>query len=317
MAETIEGARAATRSRGLGRGVRAAEVGALDTGRRDGYDTAVQSPIAIPTRGEFRGHGLDRTMAARWCRSLLIPLVFIGLVLPAGAESTGAESTVRVAVTEAGVTIDASAAPVADVVLAIGKGADFAVVELVPTRRPITIALRESSLAEALRMVLRADSYLVQYRDGAAGQSVIDKVVLLGPTSESPSTPVPDRAASSIPDNAPAPLRDNAPSATPDRLAARPPERAAAGELRVGDLLLEQASVAGREASPVAPHASSGARAPTRATTPPASGPMAASTPSESVEDTLAVLVPRALQNLRALIDGLSVATESFPPPSR
>jgi len=249
-------------------------------------------------------------------RSLVAIAALIAMV--SVVRGVAADPRLRVLVAPAEVVIDARETPVLEVVRALGERANFTVVELTPTRRPITIVLRAASVEQALREVLRAENHVVLYRPGAGGEEAIDTIVLLGAMMAGPPPPVPGapaQASGRTGPNAADAVRSRTNDAHAvgerDRIASLPRPSARGGDtpsgardasedvdrgdVTVGDLLRMQASHGIGESPALQANTE----------TPIETRPV-------SAEDSLAVLVQRAQQNLKALVDGLSIATESL-----
>lgn len=203
---------------------------------------------------------------------------------------------------------------------AIGAKVGFSVVELTPASRVVTLSIRNASVDEVLRPLLRAENHTVLYRPGGGPSmksGAIDRIVLLG--AASPATAIPGEGRA--PDAGQAPGGGDASPATaslwpapvassqswPDSSSLLNPAPVDASDpavspVSVGDLLKAHAMAAAQAAQ-----ASTDQGAPAPVTSLPAP-----STPPATLSAALAATTRRAQQALGALIDGLATATRSL-----
>jgi hypothetical protein len=210
-------------------------------------------------------------------------------------------------------SVEAQEASPGAVLRAIGATVGFSVVEMAPSSRAVTVSMRNATLEEVLRQVLREENHAVLYRAGAGGMpgvaAGIDTIVLLGEPRRGTSTPEnaqlapgqPRSAASASPPP-PAAWLDTRPR-MPRGLALAPPSPGDSAEpsVTVGDLLKAHAIAVVPGASPG--RVDTAAPAPSASISPPDLGA------------ALAQATRRAQQAVRALTDGLAAATRSLYEP--
>ena len=244
--------------------------------------------------------------------SLLLALALSGTALAQGALTVAYQPPL--------ISVDARDMPLASILREIGAKAGFTVEQRGLDSRPITIAIRDATLDDVLRQLLRSENHTLLYRD-QAGQpaGVLDQIVLLGPASAAPAVatagrhqrpdlggapgmvapvpaqpvPVPSPQAAMVPPSAPPAAAEGSDDAEPtvsDVLRSH-----AAATLRAAEMA---------QAAPAVPAPPTVAGAPVAAGNPPVLSPEA--------QDALAASTRQAQQSLKALVDGLDAATRAL-----
>jgi hypothetical protein len=254
-----------------------------------------------------------------WRRVVPLVAAVCALCCVAPASRAGGESRLRVDYEAGRLSVEAREVSLVTLLREIGEKVGFTVVEAAPSSAIVTLSIKDASLDDVLRQLLRAENHTVLYRAASVGMPepgvFIDTVVLLGRPGDATPTlargeqaQVQDRPAPTWGDPAfprgitsPSPAQPSL-GAAPliSRGGALPP--ATTGDpgvppITVGDLLKAHAMGA------VPPASATGLDA----------GPAPdSSTPPLSLDATLAETTRRAQQALGALVEGLAKATESL-----
>lgn len=206
------------------------------------------------------------------------------------------ESALRVDYDPPRLSVEAREVGLGAVLRAIGAKVGFGVVETVPSSRDVTLSIRDESVDDVLRQLLRARNHTTIYRlTGlpSAGTGPIDRIVLFGDSVTATAAATP-------------PARLTSPQSWPESAAFLIPPAAVGGDpavmpTTVGEMLQTHAMVAGQVRQPAAIGAGFSA--------------MSQLTPSTSglkLDAALAETTRRAQQGLGTLIDGLAAATRSL-----
>jgi hypothetical protein len=248
----------------------------------------------------------------------LIALVCAGLAGPARAAD--GERGLRVEYQVSRVSVEARDVSLGSVLAAIGVKVGFTVVDSALSPTVVTVSIKDASVEEALRQLLRGENYTMIYAargdTASASGPAIDKIVLLGEPGrlQAIADPWARRPGDDRPADVPVGRNVVSVGASPAAAAspAAPPpmplatmEPSPAGEIAsgaeghpvtVGDLLRAHAMVAAQ-----------GAQQAIQA------GPSAS---SANLEALLAETTRRAQHSLNALIEGLAAATRSMSQPA-
>ncbi len=267
-------------------------------------------------RRQHGKEGFTRMDLGTRCAVSLAGIVLTCLSLIGSAHAD--ESGLRVDYDPPLLSVEAREVSLVAVLRAIGAEVGFSVVETAPSSRVVTLSIRNASLDDILRQLLRAKNHTMIYR--VVGRSSvefgpIDRIVLFGDSVAVPSAAVPTGDSSRDPRKAPdhgdagartVPLALlTSPQSWPASTAflnSAPVETGdtAAPPMSVGEMLQTHAMATAQGAQP----AGNGASV---LTPPPAS-----STPPANLDVALAEATRRAQQSLGALIDGLATATRSM-----
>jgi hypothetical protein len=249
----------------------------------------------------------------------LVATVCLGTAGPARAADDTSALTVEYHAPR--LSVDARDVSLARVLGEIGARVGFTVVDNALSPRTVSVSIKDASVEEALRQVLRGENHTVLYveKSGGAPSSgpAIDKIVLLGEpgrpqaVAEPGDRPqIPDRAVDASGDRNVASVNASPPTPSPAAPGFPPvssPDPGATGQsaadpgspaVTVGDILKAHAMAGAQSAQPAS-----------------AGGPSAPSAPPASLEAVLAETTRRAQQSLNALIDGLDAATRSMSQP--
>jgi hypothetical protein len=288
-------------------------------------------------RGEggdgFRQEGLNMKL---WRRvgGWMIASLFGATLTCLGAEqgAVAAESGLRVDYDGSRLSVEARDVSLFALLTEVGAKVGFSVVETAPSSVTVTLSIRDATLDDALRQLLRAENHTVYYRVGSGGTSQardgIDRIVLSGEPGAAgavaSSGPMPDRLQNDRPQavggdqasmSSPGPvttppaaslLQPDVLSRIASDLTAGPTgvEDPAAPPVNVGDLLKAHAMAAVPVASPAGLPAT-----PTPASSAPAG---LVSSPPPGLDASLAETTRRAQQALGALVGALATATRSM-----
>lgn len=244
---------------------------------------------------------------------VLIALVCASLAEPARAAD--GEPGLRVEYQSPRVSVEARDVSLANVLAAIGAKVGFTVVDSALSPTVVSVSIKDASVEEALRQLLRGENHTVLYAargdPASASGPAIDKIVLLGEPGRvqviadpgddrSADVPV-DRNVVSVGASPAAAASPAAPPPTPLATmepgpAGEIPSGAEGQPVTVGDLLRAHAMVAAQgeqQAIQAGPSAS-----------------------PANLEVLLAETTRRAQQSLNALIEGLAAATRSMSQPA-
>jgi hypothetical protein len=237
------------------------------------------------------------------------------LVCLASSVLAGAESRLRVDYDGSRLSVEAREVSLLAVLSEIGSRVGFTAVETAPSSRIVTFSIRDASLDDVLRQLLRGENHSVLYRaasDGSAGTGEkIDRIVLSGePGPLTPGGVVGLRADSRNAGDG----QRAAPAATRS-VTALPPPRGETPSRMWWDLPVALPGGGDSSAPPVTvggllrSHAMPGVpSAPPRSL----EAAPAAIAPPSGAEAGLAETTRRAQQALGALVDGLAKATRSL-----
>jgi hypothetical protein len=216
-------------------------------------------------------------------------------------------------------SVEAREVSLGAVLRAIGAKVGFSVVETVPSSRVVTLSIRNASLDDVLKQLLRAKNHTVIYRVAgppSAESGPIDRIVLFGDSVASTAAAAPPGGSSRDPRQAQdhgdagaktVPLAlltssqswpESTPFVNPALVNTGDP---AAPPISVGEMLQTHAMAA----------AQSGQLAGTGVKFP-ATPQLASSPPPANLDAALAETTRRAQQALGALIDGLASATRAL-----
>jgi len=214
-------------------------------------------------------------------------------------------------------SVEAHEVGLAAVLTAIGAKVGFIVVESAPTSTVVTLSIKNASLDDVLRQLLRAENHTVLYRAGggmSAEPGAIDRIVLLGDLGEATAAATPAEGPAQ---ERPHPAQDHR-DAHPETASPSPPPpspespsllpdgaRAPADSGEPATLPLTLADI-------LKAHSMADAQAAREVTGEGAASP--AVTPA-NLEAALAEATRRAQQGLGALIDGLTSATRAVRQP--
>jgi hypothetical protein len=268
-------------------------------------------------RHQHGKEGLTRMdFGARRAVSLAgIILPFLYLVGTVRADESG----LRVDYDPPQLSVEARAESLGAVLRAIGAKVGFSVVETAPSSKVVTLSIRNASLDDVLRQLLRAKNHAMIYRvvgSPSAESGPIDRIVLFGDSVTATAAVAPPGGSSRDPRQA----QDHGDAGAKTVLLAGPtspqswPESTpflnpapvdtsdpAAPPISVGEMLQAHAMAA----------AQGGQLAGTGANLPAPPQP-ASSTPPANLDAALAETTRRAQQALGTLIDGLATATRSL-----
>jgi hypothetical protein len=259
-------------------------------------------------------------------RTVLAVLALLATACPvAGADGSG---RLDVDYRASRLSVDASGQTLAQILAAVGAKVGFTVVDTGAPSGPMTVSIRDASVEDALRQLLRGTNHsLVYLEETSPGAAPIDKIVLLGaPGSTQPPSTSPDRQSiAAAPEPAGSgPLANNQSvgrpqaldSGSPVAVAPYTPQAPAPFTPQWSPLLSwdpgPNAEISNDpDASNVGDllrlHAQSGTQV---ATMPDNAQPPAA--PVGSLEASLAETTRRAQQDLAALVKGLAAATRAL-----
>src|SRR5436309_8965579 len=150
---------------------------------------------AHPVRAGRKSREGRMIFAAR--RLVWIGGTVLGILCIAGLARAGeGESALQVEYNPPWVSVEARGVNLSSVLTEIGAKAGFGVVVASPSSTMITLSIRDASLDDVLRQLLRGESHTVTYR---AGSNAIDRIVLLGDpgtatAATTPSQPPPVQA---------------------------------------------------------------------------------------------------------------------------
>ena len=244
-----------------------------------------------------------------------IILVFLYLVGTVRADEAG----LRVDYDPPQLSVEAREVSLGAVLRAIGAKVGFSVVEPVPSSRVLTLSIRNASLGDVLRQLLRAKNHTMIYRVGglpSAESGTIDRIVLFGDSVTATAAATlpggPSRDPRQAQDHGDAGARTvplalpTSPQSWPESTPFLHPAPVDTGDpaappISVGEMLRAHA-VAAVQGGQLA---GNGANSPA----PPSP---ASSTPPANLDQALAETTRRAQQALGALIDGLATATRSL-----
>ncbi len=229
------------------------------------------------------------------------------------------ESGLRVEYDPPQLSVNAREVSLGAVLRAIGAKVGFSVVETAPASKFVTLSIRNASLDDVLRRLLRAENHTVLYRTGgdlSAESDAIDRIVLSGePSTGTAAAPAPEgstrelqqaqnhrdagvKTASLPVPSSPQSGPESTPLLDPAQVDTSDP---AASPITVADILKARAMAAAQAAQ--LPDDGSIARA----------GPLPdSSLPPANLDAALAETTRRAQQALGALIEGLAAATRSL-----
>jgi hypothetical protein len=251
----------------------------------------------------------------------LVALACLGTAGPACAADSGA-SQLSVDYHPPRVSVEARGVTLSQVLSEIGAKVGFTVVDNGASSATVAVSIREASVDQALRQLLRGENHTVLYLAGSGTGPMpsagIDKIVLLGapgrttgepkgadgqPTQARTDPGPSDRTTSSAaaappsaPPVAPAPSTgDSTPSPSWDRAASSDgAQDPASARNTVGDILKTHAMSTAQTAQES-----------THDAPPVAAGPV-------NLDAALAETTRRAQQDLSALVDGLETATRAL-----
>lgn len=229
------------------------------------------------------------------------------------------ESGLRVDYDPPQLSVEAREVGLGAVLRAIGAKVGFSVVETAPSSRVVTLSIRNASLDDVLRQLLRAKNHTMIYqvvRPPSAESGTIDRIVLFGDSITATAAAAPpggssrdprqaqdhgDAGAKTVPlelPTSPQSWPESTPFLNPAPVNTGDP---AAPPISVGEMLRAHASAAAQGGQ----LASNGVNSP--------APPLPASwTPPANVDAALAETTRRAQQALGTLIDGLAAATRSL-----
>ncbi len=255
-------------------------------------------------------------LGARRAASLAgIVLAFLYLVGAARAD----ESRLRVDYDPPQLSVEAREVSLGAVLRAIGAKVGFSVVETAPSSRAVTLSIRNASLDDVLRQLLRAENHTVIYQVGgppSAETGTIDRIVLFGDSVTATAAATPPGSFSWDPrqarDHGDAGVRTvplalpTSPQSWPESTPFLNPSMVDTGDpaappISVGEILQAHAMAAAQGGQ----LAGIGANVPAPPLPP-------SSTPPANLDATLAETTRRAQQALGTLIDGLAVATRTL-----
>jgi hypothetical protein len=229
------------------------------------------------------------------------------------------ESGLRVDYDPPQLSVEAREVSLGAVLKAIGAKVGFSVVETAPSSKVVTLSIRNASLDDVLRQLLRAKNHTVIYRvvgPPSAESGPIDRIVLFGDSVTATAAATPPGGSSRDPRQAqdhgdagaktvplaqltsPQSWPESTPFLNPAPVDTSDP---AAPPISVGEMLQAHAMAA----------AQGGRLAGTGANLPATPQP-ASSTPPANLDAALAETTRRAQQALGTLIDGLATATRSL-----
>jgi hypothetical protein len=226
-------------------------------------------------------------------------------------------------------SVEARGASLAAVLSEIGARVGFSVVETAPSSVAVTLSVRDASLDDVLRQLLRAENHTVYYRPGAdaAPQTSegIERIELSGEPSAAPavasSGPTQERLQRDQPRG---PSGDGTSSSATGRLAATPPAALVPEPDALSRVAADLASAPANADDPAAPPLTVGdllkahamAAAPGTSLANPQASPAPTPSPPASPDAALAETTRRAQQALGALMQALATATRSLQEPA-
>ena len=231
-------------------------------------------------------------------------LVFLCTVLPRSASAAERKSDLRVSYSPPHISVEARGAKLRDVLRDISAKVGFELTDYGIPDKDLTVSIEEATVEELLRQLLRGENYGVVYRDK---DRTISKVLLLSSPAYAQAAPMSDsqqtRAEAGRSQEG-LTVFSAAPS-YPPASAEQKRESRAESEPRVEDILRAHAmpGVPGSDTLP-------------QRLTPNAPQPLRNSTPAfpatGAASESLATTTRLAQQNLKALADGLAIATHSL-----
>jgi hypothetical protein len=262
-------------------------------------------------------YGRARTVAVSLAGAF-IALVCLGAPGPVRAADDAAPR-LEVDYNPPRLSVQAQGLTLARVLSEIGAKVGFTVVDNGASSTPVDVSIRDASLDDALRKLLRGENHTVLYFEGRGGvpssSAGIDKIVLLGaPTQGTVTAERADRQqvhSSPVGSDRVRPSNPVGPTVGPPVTAAPPsPEPAPLSRDRASsaDSANDPANAANTVGEILKTHAMSAAQTAQEST----DSPPALATGPASVEAALAETTRRAQQDLSALVDGLATATRSL-----
>ena len=274
------------------------------------------APIGVEIIGELGGDEVSDLRRSRALRRLAAAVVALLWLTPASVAR--AAPLLRVDYDPPRLSVEAQDVSLFAVLSEIGDQVGFRVVELSPSSTVVSVSIRDASLDEALRQLLRDENSTVLYQTapGAMTQSAmtIEKIVLSG--TPSATLAATDRASPVVasqrfsspvgdPVMTPAPLATSGPLPGPGLVAVLPGDRGVVSNDSSDDSDVAATTVADL----LKAHAMVAAGATRQASRTMGSSDAA---PTVSLEASLAETTRRAQQAVAALVDGLATATRAL-----
>jgi len=241
-------------------------------------------------------------------------LVFLWMVLPGSALAAERKSDLRVTYSPPRISVEARGVKLREVLRDVSLKVGFELTDYGIPDRDLTVSIEETTVEDLLRQLLRGENYGLVYREK---DRAISKVLLVSPPVYAQAAPIPEnqqiRTEASLGSEG-LTVFSAAPSyqpARPERKRENRPEN----ETKVEDILRVHAISGLAGSDTFLQGLTSNVPQPLRNSTPafPPTGARSLTTRSlTDMNDSLAMTTRLAEQNLKALVDGLAIATQSL-----